>query len=202
MPKPSDLDYRAAILGAFDRHTIRSLQEINEYLKKSGEFKSYQSTRRMLGLMAKEGVISQLPKRGPRNQVFYSKLIFNDNAVKLVNHKGELVSLPLFLHTLFDYEFPSVVDAKAAEAIKLWMLDALASVDPEKYVGKRDIPDYKEIERKLKATLEMTGKLHAFIKNFLDSDVFSPVARSNLLLEFSEQAPIEHVMIVEKRWNE
>lgn len=200
MSKPANLDYRAAILGAFDRHTIRSLQEINEHLKGQEEYKSYQSTRRMLELMCKEGVLSQLPKRGPRNQVFYTKLIFNSNAVKLINPNGELVSLPLFLNALFDYEFPKVVDEKAAEAIKLWMLDALASVDPEKYVGKRDIPDYKELQRKLKKTLEMTGKLHAFIKNFLDSDVFSPVARSNLLLEFSEQAPIEHVMIVEKRY--
>jgi len=201
MPKPVDVEYRAAILGAFDSFTLRTVKEINNYLQSVGEFKSYRSTLRMLDKLVSEGVINKLPRRGDKNTIIYSKMMFNQNTVRLVNDKQELLALGSFLQFVMDWTTNGLLSDGAERALKVWMLDTLASAVTHAFENRRSIPDPNYTRRKLKGMLDMTGKLHGFIKSFLDSEVFSPVARDNLLQEFQSSPELLNllIMIVEER---
>jgi hypothetical protein len=156
----------------------------------------------MLSKMAKEGLLSELPQRGDKNSVQYSKLLFHTNA-QFINHEGEVISLKDFIALMMAGEgFPEIIDKQAALVIRYWMLDILGSVYPEPYQGKRDIPDPEQLKKKLESTLEMTKKFHMLIKNFLESGVLTPVARDGLVQEFKTNAAMEHAAIVDKSWME
>ncbi|MFE1145213.1 hypothetical protein [Streptomyces rochei] len=201
MPKPVDVEYRAAILGAFDNYTIRSIAEINNHLKSVGEFKSYRSTLRMLHKLNDEGLVNKLPSRGHKGTIFYTKMVLNQSTARLVSPDKDLLSLGQFITTVMDWDSDGLLSQGAENALKVWMLDTLASVVPEAFEDKRDIPDPNDIRRKLKKMLDMTGKLHGFIKGFLDSESFSPVARNNLAQEFRESPETLNLLIqiVEER---
>jgi len=195
LSKPIDVEYRAAILGAFDSYTLRTVKEINNHLQNMGEFKSYRSTLRMLDKLVNEGVLSKLPRRGDKHALVFSKLVFNHNVVHLSNANQELLELGSFIQYVMDWDSDGMLSKGAQNALKVWILDTLASAVPEAFEDKRDIPDPNHIKRKLKGMLDMTGKLHGFIKSFLDSEVFSPVARDNLAQEFRESPETMNLLI-------
>jgi hypothetical protein len=200
LSRPMDKDYRVAILGAFDRHSIRSIKEVCNHLQEVGQFKSYQSTRRMLIRLAKEGLLTELPQRTDKNSVQYTKLVFKTN-VKLIAYNQDVVSLGAYIHRLVNEQFPEIIDEQATIVIKHWMLESLASAYPDGYSGKRDVPDPNSLQKKLEGTLSMLKDMHSFLKNFLDSGVFTPVARSNIAKDFMKHYSQEHVVIVEELWN-
>lgn len=200
MARPVDTEYRTAILGAFDRHTIRSLGEVNNYLKEVGEHKSYQSTRRTLDKLCEEKLLTKLPRRGDKNAALYSKLVFNQSA-KFVNRAGYVVTTKEFLDELISTKFPPVVEEQAALVIKHWILDSLGSAYPEGYTGKRDYPEEEKLKRRLEGTLKMLRDMHGYIKGFLDSGAYTSVAREILAAEFKNELAPYHVSIVEENWH-
>lgn len=199
MARPVSKEYRTAILGAFDRHTIRSIKEVNNHLISVGEFRSYQSTRRMLINLVKEGLLSELPNRLDKNTIQYTKLVFN-SSVALVTLDGKLVTVDQFVRSLVSTEFPPVISPEAGEAIKKWMLDVLASAHEQGFADKRDIPDPDSLKKRLTQTLQMLQETHRFLKNFMESGAFSPVARGHLADEFVKQYPELHAALVEETW--
>lgn len=199
MARPVSKEYRAAILGAFDRHTIRSIKEVNNHLHNVGEFVSYQSTRRMLKTLVAEGLLSELPSRLDKNTLQYTKLVFN-SSVALVTLDGKLVNVSQFAQSLVKQEFPAVISQEAGEAIKKWMLDVLASSYEQGFADKRDIPDPDSLKKRLTKTLDMLQEMHRFVKNFMESGAFSPVARGHLADEFVKQYPELHAALVEETW--
>lgn len=201
MARPVDTDYRSAILGAFDRHSIRSLGEINNYLKEVNEYKSYQSTRRMLDRLCNEKLLTKLPRRGDKNSVFYSKLVFNQSA-KFIGRDGYVVTTKQYLDELMNKELPRVIDPSVANVIKHWMMDSMASSHPDGYTGKRDYPNEHQLKKKLESTLRMLSETHAYIKNFLESGVYTSVAREIMASEFQGELAEYHISIVEESWME
>jgi hypothetical protein len=201
LARPVNTEYRSAILGAFDRHTIRSIKEINNHLKLTGEFKSYHSTRRILVSLCKEGLLSELPSRADKNAIQYTKLVFNTSVV-LVTYDKDLVDVGQYVHRLVNEQFPEAISPQASVAIKSWILDALASSYPNGYEGKRDIPDPDELKKRLETTLEMLKRMHVFIRDFLESGAFSPVARAHMAEDFAKQYAELHTAIVEKTWHD
>jgi len=199
LARPVDTDYRTDILGAFNRHTIRSLGEINNYLKEQGTYKSYQSTRRMLDKLCGEKLLTKLPRRGEKNSVLYSKLVFNQDA-HLVGRDGYVVTTQEFIDELLSKEFPQVIDKQISTVIKHWMLDSMASSHIDGYTGKRDYPDERLLKKKLEGTLRMLAEMHAYLKGFLDSGIYSPVAREIMAEEFRDKLAAYHVAIVEETW--
>lgn len=201
MARPVSKDYRTAILGAFDRHSIRSIREINNHLKNVDEYRSYQSTRRMLITLCREGLLSELPSRADKNAIQYTKLVFN-SSVGLVTYDKELVDIQRYVAELTGNKFPEVISPQAELAIKQWILDALASSYAKGYEGKRETPDPDYLKKRLEATQEMLKRMHIFINDFLESGVFSPVAREHLAMDFAKQYPELHAAIVDKTWRE
>lgn len=199
MARPPNKDYRAAILGAFDRHTIRNIKEINNYLKEVDQFTSYASTRRMLIRLCNEGLLSELPGRGNKNAIQYTKLILNQS-IALVTFNKQLVETKRFIDELIPTKFPEVIHPQAEQAIKQWMLDTLASTYPQGYEDKRELPDPDSLKQKLETTLEMLKDVHQFIKGFLESGAFSPVARQYLSEDFRDELAEYHAAIVDNNW--
>lgn len=205
MPKPYSRDYKPDILAALDEKPVNTIKGIERFVNRD-ENKipiSYQSVRRKVLRMAKEGLLVELPNRGEHGQIFYTKAIFR-NVTRFANYDGNNVSLREFTHTLMGDEKPAfgeLLNPKALLAIKSWMLDVLASVDEEAYEDKnRNVPDHEKLKSKLEVTAQLTRQLHAFLKSFIDADVWSPVARERLLKEFKSACVEEHAAMVDKSW--
>ncbi|MGS2592224.1 hypothetical protein [Streptomyces hebeiensis] len=219
LSRPLNTELRSAILGAFDQTPVGTVQNVISHLKelnlKQEEdntfFKlekktklntNYHTIRRVMVSMVKEGLLSELPKRGDRNQVYYTKAIFK-NTNRLTDYSGNNVSLREFIHTLIDEVNPELINPSAMDVLKIWMLDSLGASIPGAYKSKnREVPKPEELRKKLEATLSMTRTFHAFIKAFLDSDIWSPVAQERLEREFKASCVEEHTAIVDKAWLE
>lgn len=201
MARPRNKDYRSAILGGFDSKPISTIKDINNTLKEFNPNQNYQSTRRMLSKMVKEGLIVELPKRGDKNQIFYTKAIFK-NVTRFQTYEEENVSLREFIHTILETN-PELIDSAVMDVIRTWMLDILGSTIPEAYKGKnRKVPDQWALKKSLEATLNMTRKFHALIKTFVDSDIWTDAARERLAKEFEANCIEEHAFIVDRAWIE
>jgi hypothetical protein len=201
MARPQDNEFRTALLGALDKKLLSSLGDINEHLKSVGQFKSYQSTRRMLIRMEQEGLVSKHPTRLQNNQVQYSKRVVSPHLV-LRDLDGNIVDLARFIHSVFNAKFPEIVDPKATVAIKQWMFDYIVASDPKRYAGIRETPDRRQLKKKLQGTLLMLQDMHMFIKHFMDSDVHSPVAEAKLARELNECPNTQIELIVNQQWSD
>lgn len=201
MARPRNTDYRSDILNAFDRNGgIGTVTNVNKHLKEVDKFQSIQSTRRMLIRMVREGLITELPKRGDKNQIFYIKANFK-NVTRFANYTGDNVSLREFIHTLLNDVNPDVINPEGLTLIKTWMLDVLGSTIPVAYASKgRDTPKPEELKKRLENVLSMTRKFHAFLKTFVDSDIWSDTARERLAKEFNNSCVEEHAGIVDRVW--
>lgn len=208
MARPYNKDFRADILGAFDAQPIQTITQVVNYLgniadNENTEDKlkpSYQSTRNMMRKMVKEGLLTELPKRGDKNQSYFAKAIFK-NVTRFASYEGDNVSLKEFIHTLITDVNPELVDSNAMKAIKVWMLDILGASVPESYADKnRAVPNPEQLYKKLNELLAQTRQFHAFVKSFVDADIFSPVAQERLATEFKSTCVDEHAVIVDRAW--
>jgi len=200
MARPRDNEYRTAILNALDMKFACSINDVNEYLKESNKFKSYASTRRMLLKMVSEGVINIHPKRHDKNAMYFMKGTVSP-FVKMSSFNGDVVNISDFINSTYDLELDSFLNESVATGIKSLMFDYLVATRPDLFVGIRDIPDRKEIRRKLEKTLEYTQTLHRFIKSFLTADIHSPVARKNIARELETVCTDKQVeIIVREMW--
>lgn len=209
MAKPYERNHRSDILNAFNSTAVATVSDIVTIINSSPEVTSesvsptsYQSTRRMMLKMVKEGTVTELPKRGEKNQRYYTKTFFKDTT-RLINYEGDNVSLREFIHSLVDDVSPEIVNPEALKVIKYWMLSTLGASDPVAYAAKnKETPNVDAMRKQLEATLAMTGKFHRFLKSYLDSDVWSPVARERLLKEFKASCVEELTVIVDNTWME
>jgi hypothetical protein len=152
--------------------------------------------------MVREGLLIEIPKRGEKNQIFYTKAVFS-NITRFMDYEGNNVALHEFIQELVESTNPRIIEPSAMKAIKLWMLDVLGSSIPVAYSDKsRKIPDHEQLKKKLEEVLTMTRQFHAFIKAFVDSDVWSDVARERLAKEFDETLKQVHAGIVDRVWLE
>jgi hypothetical protein len=231
LSRPYNQDFRSAILNAFDRKPIASIKnvvsiitetyaesddDLDEDIKpdvKPNLFNStitevkpfvpsYQSTRTMMQKMVKEGLLIELPKKGEKNTLYYTKSMFK-NVVRFTTLDGNNVSLREFIHTLVDSsKDPMLIDPIALNTIKAWMLGSLGSTIPDAYTSKnKSVPPVDEYRRKLEIVLKLTKQFHAFVKQFLDSGAYSPVDREILAREFNSNCVEEHSVIVDGTWN-
>lgn len=208
MARPVNKGLRSAILSVFDAKPVVTVKDVYKELTKPNSTDvqtnqiSEQSARRMMSKMVKEGLITEIPKRGDKNQVFFTKAVFK-NTTRFTSYDGSNVSLKEFIHTLTDDVKPELIDSNAMSVIKVWMLDSMAASIPVAYSSKnREVPNRDALKEKLEATLSMTRKFHAFLKSFVDSDVWDESAIERLAKEFNSTCVEEHAFIVDKAWLE
>lgn len=198
MARPTNKEYRAIILGAFDTHMHRTLREVNDYLDSQRQFISNQSTRRMLNKMVSEGLLIEL-QRTEKNAIVYTKAFFNPMR-KFATLEGELVGLKEFI-TLVSQLDSNVIDKKALTMVKGLMLNCLASTHPEPYTAKGRSPVAKEdVKRNLTVLLGALSTWHSFIKNFLDAKIWDDFNREMIGREFKGSLIMEHAAIVDGTW--
>lgn len=193
MARPVDKLYRTAILNAFDTKLQLTIKEVHEHLVSVNMARTYQSTRRMLFKMAKEGLISELPRRDGHILV-YTKLLAN-NHLRFVNYNGETVSLLKYIDDLVNTTFSPIFSEHIQKRIKSAILDYLAGHYEEPYSSKgRESPDINEMKRALEEVLSGTRLMHMLIKQLLDA----PVDKERLILEFKTSCAEQHAAIVDR----
>lgn len=193
MARPVDKLYRTAILNAFDTQLQMTIAEVHQYLESINMDRTYQSTRRMLIKMSKEGLINELPRRDGHILV-YSKLLAN-NHLRFINYKGETVSLLKFIDDLTSTTFSPIFSEHIQKRIKSAILDYLAGHYPEPYSSKgREAPNVNEMLSALNEVLDGTRLMHMFIKQLLQT----PVDQERLTLEFKTSCAEQHAAIVDR----
>ncbi|MFF5977058.1 hypothetical protein ACFY7C_36760 [Streptomyces sp. NPDC012769] len=152
--------------------------------------------------MVTEGLLFEIPQKNLRNQKFYAKALFS-NVTRFSNYNGENVSLKEFIHTLIEDVNPEFIDSSAMTAIKAWMLDCLGSSIPVAYEDSgRESPNTLELKKRLQVVLEQTRQFHAFVKMFVDADIWTDAAKDRLSSEFKSMCVEEHAIIVDRNWME
>lgn len=208
---------RTAILSAFDQspictiiHVVNHIQAIDEkyelfslesYARTNTSSISYRSTRRTMQSMVREGLLTEIPQRGNKNQIFFTKAMFK-NATRFVDLDGNTISLREFIYKLTDnaYDLP-LIEPNAMNVIKAWMLAVLGSSIPDAYTAKgKPVPPVAEYRQKLREVQIMTKKFHMLISEFLKADVWTPVAKETLAREFNSNCVEEHSIIVDGSW--
>ena len=206
MGKPYGDSFRADILGTFDANPIQGIQEVVNTLKDNEELDylpSYNAVRRMIQKMANEGTLQELPNRGPKNKAYYTKAFFR-NITRFADQGGNNVSLKEFIHKLIETDGdPEIINPAAMVAIKMWMLDSLGAALPQNYEAlNKAVPVPVELRANLEEVLRMLKTFHAFIKQFVDADIWTPVAQERLVREFESTCVEEHAMIVDRSWRQ
>jgi hypothetical protein len=154
----------------------------------------------MLLKMVSEGVINIHPKRHDKNAMYFMKGTVSP-FVKMVTFNGDVVNLSEFINTTYDLELNTFLNESVATGVKQLMFDYLVAAKPELFDGVRDIPDRREIRKKLERTLQYTQTLHRFIKSFLDADIHSPVGKRNIARELETVCTDKQVeIIVREMW--
>ena len=195
MARPVNKDYRAEILNAFDNQLMLTIKEVQTHLNDNGfPEASYQSTRRFLIKMAKEGLIGELPRRAGHILV-YTKLLANGH-LRFFNYDGEMVSLLKFIDDLVNAtEFSPIFSDYIQKRIKSAILDYLAGHHDGPYKSKnREAPDVRQMEKALREVVEGTRQMHLFISRFLQT----PVDKERLILEFKTTCAEQHAAIVDR----
>lgn len=202
MSRPVRRELRTAILDGLDKKPISTVKDVISHLKETNQYQSDQSTRRMLIKMCREGLVYELPKRGDKGTIFYTKHMFNKH-LRLITANGENVTLRGFIHELLENTSPDILSDSAMKAIKVWMLDSLGSTIPVAYSSKsREVPDEFVLKGKLEETAAMLSYWHKFVTNFLNADIWSEFAREKLAEDFNSNCVEEHAIIVDRSWME
>src|SRR5688500_9886119 len=121
MARPVNKEHRTQILNALDKKFANTIKDVQE---STGN--TYQSTRRMLLTMVREGTVVMLPQRGDNNEMLFTKGTASPFVV-MTTYEGDPANLSEFISNTYASDLSPLVGDEARLAIKKWMFDYLVS---------------------------------------------------------------------------
>lgn len=194
--RPVNYEYREAALAAFNGYTMRTMAQVEDYLKSVNKHVSYSSTRRLMEILVKEGYLKAIRTPG-NNRLQFFRTEYNDFI------KIDRMSLRTYIHELIKREFPAFIEPDAASMLKRLMLELLVvSAWPTDIAEAGPPPVAERYIRELERFRDELRSIHYLVDSFLKSDPTSNKNQEKLASEFMASCHVERMMIATKSWME
>lgn len=190
--RPVNQAYREAVLDAFRGTTMRTMEEVETYLKSVNQYVSYSSTRRIMEILVRDGYLNAVKNRSDNNRIRFIRTGLEDFI------KIDRMNLRSYIHEVINRPIPSLITPSAARILKKLMLETLViSAWPE----TSNPPVAEDYIRDLEWFRTELGNLHRFVDTFLRANPTSAEAQEMLGKEFRSSCYVEALMIAEDRWD-